>query len=353
MPAGPLAAREDAPDEKGCGLTTSLDQWATDPPKPTPDVLRGLYETMVRIRTIEEAIVARYPEQEMRCPTHLSIGQEAVAAGICAHLRPVDYVLSGHRCHAHYIAKGGDVKGLIAELYGKSTGCARGWGGSMHLMQPDVGMMGAVPIMGAIIPIAVGTAFAAKMRGDDRVAVAFFGDGAAEEGVFHESLNFAALYRLPVIFACENNLYATHSPQQRRQPADNLYEWANSYQVPGERVDGNDVLAVYAATGRALERCRRQEGPSLIEFRTYRWMEHVGPYYDYDLGYRSKAELDAWMERCPIKRLEAQLLTERVMSRSNMEQIGRAAALEAEEAFRFALDSPFPDPAELQLLADW
>lgn len=302
---------------------------------------------MVKIRREGERVAELYPEQEMRCPTHLSIGQEAVAVGVCANLRKDDYVFSFHRCHAHYLAKGGDIKGLLAELYGKRTGCAGGVGGSMHLVAPNVGFMGASSIVAGTIPIAMGTALASVMQGSDRVSVAFFGDAGVEEGTFHETLNFASLRNLPVIFVCENNLYATHAHLLARQPADNIFERGESHGVQGKCVDGNDLLAVYQAAKEAVNRCRRRQGPYLIECKTYRWREHVGPYYDYDMGYRSKEELEKWMARCPLALYEKTLLENGILSQKDVDTIVKQVNEEIEEAVTFAKESPFPDEVEL------
>jgi pyruvate dehydrogenase E1 component alpha subunit len=305
-----------------------------------------MYSLMARIREVEEQVVERYPEQEIRCPTHLSIGQEAVAVGVCAALREDDHVYSTHRCHAHYLAKGGDLQAMVDELYGRRTGCSQGKGGSMHLVDSSVGMMGASAIVGGTIPMAVGSALAFQMQKTDRVAVAFFGDGAVEEGVFHESLSFASVKRLPVLFVCENNLYATYSAQGARQPADNIHKRARAYLIPGVRVDGNDVVRVYGAAGAAVARARAGLGPTLIECRTYRWRDHVGPNFDFEVGYRSREEVEAWMARCPIKRCAARLrrlgLTE-----DELGQIREQVRTEALEAFRIAKSRPFPEPAEL------
>jgi len=306
-----------------------------------------MYRTMLRIRKIEEKLAELYPEQEIRCPMHLSIGQEAVATGVCAALRVDDHVYSGHRCHAHYLAKGGDVKRMVAELYGKQTGSSRGKGGSMHLVDPAVGMMGASAIVAGTIPLAVGSALAFQMQGTDRVAVAFFGDGAVEQGAFHESLNFAALRKLPVLFVCENNFYATHSPLSARQPGDNIYQRAAGYLVPGVRVDGNNVLEVYFAAQKAVNRAREGQGPTLIECRTYRWREHVGPNFDFALGYRTKEELDAWRRRCPIKRYEVALRKYKVLSNTELDEIGSQVDDEVAEAIAFAKVSPSPGEVEL------
>ena len=319
--------------------------------EPTVDVpsatLLAMYEIMLRIRRFEERIADVYPEQEMRCPTHLSIGQEAAAVGVCTALRQDDYIFSTHRCHAHYLAKGGDPRRMIAELYGKKTGCTGGKGGSMHLTDEYVGMMGTSAIVGSSIPIAVGAALAFAMQGTDRVAVAFFGDAAPEQGVFHESLNFSALRRLPVVFVCENNLYATQSPIDKRQPLNNIFKRGEIYGVLGDRVDGNDVLAVYLAARRAVERCRRREGPSLLELSTYRWREHVGPNYDYDMGYRTKEELEEWMERCPVERWSEQLLAAEITSKDNLELIALKIDKEVESAFALAKADPVPSESDL------
>ncbi|MDI6759624.1 MAG: thiamine pyrophosphate-dependent dehydrogenase E1 component subunit alpha [Candidatus Brocadiaceae bacterium] len=311
------------------------------------DVLRDMYYMLVKIRREGERVAELYPENEMRCPIHLSIGQEAIAVGVCANLRKDDYVFSFHRCHAHYLAKGGDLNRLIAELYGKSTGCARGVGGSMHLVAPEVGFMGASSILAGAIPIAMGTALATVMQGLDRVSVAFFGDAGVEEGTFHESLNFAALKSLPIIFVCENNLYAIYSHLLARQPADNIFERGESHHVPGLCVDGNDLLAVYQAAKEAVDRCRRGQGPFLIECKTYRWMEHVGPNYNYELGHHSKEELEKWMARCPVGMHKKLLLENGILSQKDVDSIAEKVNAEVEEAVKFAKESPFPDEAEL------
>ncbi|MFC1909228.1 thiamine pyrophosphate-dependent dehydrogenase E1 component subunit alpha [Chloroflexota bacterium] len=306
-----------------------------------------MYSTMVKIRRFEERVVELYPEQEIRCPVHLCIGEEATATGVCANLKEEDYVFSTHRCHGHYIAKGGDLKALMAELYGKRTGCSKGKGGSMHLVAPEVGILGTSSIVGGNTPLAVGAALAATMQGTGRVAVAFLGDGGVDEGSFQESLNFASLKRLPVLFICENNFYAVNSPQRTRQSADNIPQRAESYMMPGVRVDGNDVIAVFKAARDAVERARKGKGPTLIECRTYRWMAHVGPNYDFESGARPKEELDEWMEKCPIKRYEEFLLNQNIISASEMMQITNEVDKEIEETVISGKDSPFPHENEL------
>ncbi len=324
------------------------------PPVPVLDLdglsaefLAGLYRSMALIRKTEEKIVALYPEQEMRCPVHLSIGQEAPAVGVCAPLDARDVIYSGHRGHAHYLAKGGDLRAMLAELYGRVTGCARGKGGSMHLVDPGAGVMGASAVVGGSMPLAVGAALASRMRGLSTVAVAFFGDGAVEEGVFHECVSFAALKRLSVVFACENNFYATYSPLSSRQVGDNIHERVAPLGIPGVRVDGSDVTAVYRAAREAVDRARRGEGPTLLEMRTYRWRDHVGPGYDVNVGYRTQAEIDAWMARDPVASFAAALQAAGVLSPAARAEIDADLDRAVDDAVAFAKASPFPDPSEL------
>lgn len=306
------------------------------------ELLRAFHRGMLRVRLFEERVAELLEAGEIRCPTHLCIGQEAVAVGVCAALRRDDYVFGNHRSHGHYLAKGGDMAALMAELYCKASGCARGRGGSMHLYAGEVGLLGTVPMVGATIPIAVGAALASVMEGRDRVAVAFFGDGATEEGVFHEALNFAALKRLPVLFVCENNFYSSHLPLHQRRPADALHRLAEPYGVPSLRLDGNDVEKVYAAASDAVARARAGEGPTFLECRTYRWRGHVGPRWDLDKGIRSEEEVRAWMAKCPIQRLETRLLEAGFMSHEELAKTRAEVAAEVEAAVGFARESPYP-----------
>ena len=313
------------------------------------DALRiALFRSMLRIRLVEERIVQLYPEGDMRCPTHLSIGQEAVAAGICASLQRTDYVISAHRSHAHYLAKGGNVSAMFAELYGKETGCASGKGGSMHLIDLDANFLGCVPIVGSTIPIGVGAAFGASLLGDNAVTVIFFGDGAAETGVFHESLNFANVHNLPILFVCENNLYSVNTPLAPRQPATRtIADLAKGHAIESHQADGQEVEGVYGLAANVLDRIRGGNGPVLIELMTYRWAEHCGPNQDLHLGYRSKEEFDAWQARCPI-RLHRQLLArDDLLSTSDEKSIQDDVNAEIDSAVLFARSSPFPDRAEL------
>jgi TPP-dependent pyruvate/acetoin dehydrogenase alpha subunit len=309
--------------------------------------LRAMYVTMLRIRKFEERVAQLVSQKEIICPCHLYIGQEAVATGVCAALRRDDYVFSTHRSHGHYIAKGGDMKALMAELYGKESGCSRGRGGSMHLASPDIGLPGSSAIVAGTVPLAVGAALAFSIREKDSVSVAFFGDGAACEGVWYESLNFASLKKLPVIFICENNLYSTHMPIAACLADANIYRKADAFNMPGVRVDGNDVTAVFKVADRAIEDARHGKGPTLIECMTYRWRGHVGPSDDLDKGLRSKEELDYWTKRCPIKMFEDFLFKRGILSEPERTRICKGVERETEEALAFAKVSRYPDSGEL------
>jgi acetoin:2,6-dichlorophenolindophenol oxidoreductase subunit alpha len=279
------------------------------------------WEMMTLIRRTEEAIAGMVETGEVRCPCHLCIGQEAIAVGVCAALESADTIWGGHRSHGHYLAKGGSLAGLLAEVLLKVTGCSGGRGGSMHLFAPEVGILGTVPIVAGTVPLAAGAAFAYKMRGGKNVAVSFFGDGGLEEGHVHEALNLASLYRLPLIFVCENNLYSSHLHWSERRAADNLFCAGELHSIPGERVDGNDVAAVYRSAQWAVERARRGEGPSLLECRTFRWRGHVGASYDVDVGVERRGELSAWIERDPVQSLAERLREEGVSDLAAREQV--------------------------------
>jgi pyruvate dehydrogenase E1 component alpha subunit len=316
----------------------------------TTDFRESLLRDMVRIRRVEETLAELYPAGEMRTPTHFSIGQEAVAVGVCGALRRDDVVYSGHRCHAHYLAKGGDLHGMVAELYGRETGCARGRGGSVHLNDPDVGVIASSAILGQTMAVAVGTALAFTMDGRDQLAVTFFGDGTVEEGIFHETLNFAVMRQAPVLFVCENNGLSTHTRLEVRQPASvSIHARAASYGMPSRLVDGNDVFAVHAAAREAVAHARGGAGPFFLECTTYRWREHVGPQWDYDKGYRTKAEVDAWIARCPIRRASERLLSEGVSTPERIAAMERASQIEVDEAVAAARAASFPAVEDLTL----
>jgi TPP-dependent pyruvate/acetoin dehydrogenase alpha subunit len=306
-----------------------------------------MYRSMMRIRIAEESIADLLENKEIGCPTHLYTGQEAIAAGVCAALTKDDYIFGGHRSHGHYLAKGGDLRMLMAELYGKVSGCARGRGGSMHLVAREVGLLGTVPLVAATIPIAVGAALAAKLRGDQRVSVPFFGDGATEEGHFHESLNLAAVHKLPVVFVCENNLYSSHLYITERRAKDNIYKSGEAHGMPGVSLDGNDVVVVYRATVEAVQRARMGEGPTLLECRTFRWRGHVGPSMDMDVGVKRKDELSEWMPKDPIARTRTQLL-DLGITNAKIEELERDARLEIQNSIQFARESCYPLATELK-----
>lgn len=311
-----------------------------------PEALLGYFREMLRIRMIEEEIAARYPaeEQKIRCPVHLSVGQEAIAVGMSATLRPGDQVVSNHRCHAHYLAKGGDLKAMLAELYGKAAGCCGGRGGSMHLFDTDAGVLLSLPIVGSSIPIGVGAALAFKQQGRDSVAVIYLGDAGLEEGVYHESANFASVRGLPAVFVCENNLYSVYTHLGDRQPQRPLVEMGRAHGLSSCHVDGNDVRAVARAAAEAVEQARSGGGASFILADTYRWREHCGPFYDNDLGYRTEAEFQAWRERDPIA-MQRRLLTEAgVLGPEREAKMARKIEDEIAEAFSFAEAAPYPDP---------
>ncbi|MCX8182320.1 MAG: thiamine pyrophosphate-dependent dehydrogenase E1 component subunit alpha [Candidatus Methanomethyliaceae archaeon] len=305
---------------------------------------------MLKIRVFEEKVADLILKKEIICPCHLYIGQEAVATGVCAALRKDDYIFSTHRSHGHYLAKGGDMKKLMAELFCRETGTSKGRGGSMHIASIDMGIMGSSAIVGGSIPLAVGAALGFKIQKKDSVAVAFFGEGAVCEGVFYESLNFAALKKLPVIFVCEKNHYSTHMPISKILADPSIYKKALSFAMDGALVDGNDVLKVYEKTKIAVDSARSGEGPYLLECLTYRWRGHVGPNYDLDKGLRSSEELEYWMKKCPIKSLEKIMVMNSILSEKEMEFIKLKVENEVEEAIKFAKESPKPPQTEDELM---
>ncbi len=299
---------------------------------------------MLLIRRLEEALARRYPEQEMRCPMHLCIGQEACAVGVCSALRPGDRVFGAHRAHGHYLALGGHPGRLVAELYGRASGCSGGRGGSMHLTDPAAGFVASTPIVGGTVPLAVGVALAESMRGGHGVAVCFFGDGCFEEGVVHESMNFAALRRLPVLFACENNGWAVNTPLRERQPERRLADVARAHGLAAREADGNDVFGVREAARELVDRARAGGGPAFLELRTTRLTEHCGPGSDEPLGLRPTSEFEAMRRNCPLARARAELLGRRAADPEFFEAVEEEVAAAVEEAFAFAEASPVPPP---------
>jgi TPP-dependent pyruvate/acetoin dehydrogenase alpha subunit len=301
-----------------------------------------LYRSLYRIRRVEEEVARVYPSDMIKSPVHLSIGQEAVSVGVCEALAPVDVAFGTYRGHALYLAKGGDLKQMVAELYGKQTGCTGGKGGSMHLIDTRAGVMGTSAVVGTTIANAVGYAYACRLRRDGRVVASFFGDGATEEGVFHESLNFAVLKNLPIVFVCENNSYAIHTHQSRRQARPDITARVAAYGLPAKRIESNDIFAIHARASAAVESIRAgRSGPWFLECMTYRWREHVGPGEDFHLGFRSRDDLAPRLAGDPVRSLGEQLLP---LARQRVEQEVEA---EIREAFEFAEKSPFPQEHQL------
>ncbi len=302
----------------------------------TPVDKEGLYRRILLMRRMEERIIEEYPKYEMRSPSHICMGQEAIAAGVCAALDPIDIIYPYYRSHGWYLAKGGDIRKMVAELHGRETGCSRGWGGSMHLIDLQAGVMGASAIVAGTMSHAIGAALAFRLKKSKAIAAVSFGDGATEEGVFHEVLNFSALRKLPLVFVCENNLYATNTHIRDRQAQPDIYKLAAGFGIPGVQADGNDLLAVYEQAAKAVDRARKGEGPTLLEFKTYRTREHCGVNEDYSLGYRTAKEAQEWKARDPLLRAK-DFVTE--AARAEMEQQIKA---KIDDAFDFAKKSPFP-----------
>ena len=299
---------------------------------------------MYRIRSVEEEISSRYSESKMRCPTHLSVGQEAISAAFSEVTSKNDFAVSSHRCHAHYLAKGGSLKAMIAEIYGKKTGCSKGKGGSMHLIDLSVNFMGSSAIVGNSIPTGVGLGLSAKIKKTKQVSFIFFGDGAVEEGVFYESVNFAVIKKLPVVFICENNLYSVYSPMSVRQPAKrSIFRMVKAMGIKAFKCDGNDVLGVYKLINKVTKDVRKGNGPYFLEFPTYRWLEHCGPNFDNNIGYRTEEEFKKWKRKEPIKRLEKRLDHR---SCQKLKKIHKDTKKEIAKAFEFAEKSKFPSQSD-------
>jgi len=311
------------------------------------EALLELYTTMLTIRLFEDRIVDLYARGEIPGLVHLYIGEEAVAAGICAVLREDDYITSTHRGHGHVIAKGADLRLMMAELFGKRSGYCKGKGGSMHIADMHIGILGANGIAGGGLPIAVGAGWSAKWRGTDQVATCFFGDDSSNNGTFHESLNLASLHKLPVIFVCENNLYGISVCQTKHQPITDIAIRATSYDMPGVVVDGNDVLKVYQAAIKAAKRARVGEGPTLIECKTYRWRGHHEGDPNQGNRYRTKDEIDQWKHKCPIERFAKKLFEDKVVTKKKLAAIEKDVLVEIDAAVAFAREGEFPDVDEL------
>ena len=308
-----------------------------------------LYRTMITIRFTEESFVPVILDGTVKCPVHLCSGEEAVHVGLCRVLEDSDYVLGSHRSHGHFLAKGGAIKALVAEVYCREDGCARGRGGSMHLIDTAHGMLGSAPIVAGTISLALGAALASRMRRDGRVVVSFFGDGATGEGVLYEAMNFAAVKKLPIVFACENNLYSTHMPVAEIRPPMPIADVAAPFGIPSYRLDGNDLVTVYETSKAVIAACRQGTGPVFMEFLTYRMRGHVGPNDNIQgtlTDIRPKEEIERWRGRDPIPRFETFAL-ETGAQPEELAAIRDAVAAEVADAHTFAAGNPRPDESEL------
>jgi acetoin:2,6-dichlorophenolindophenol oxidoreductase subunit alpha len=311
------------------------------------EVSLDLLKKMIQIRTFEETMQDMYARGEAIGIIHLSIGQEAIAVGTCANLDKEDFIVSNHRGHHHAIAKGGNIKYITAELFGRKTGYCRGKGGSMHLASAEIGHLGSMGIVGSGIPVAIGAGLAIKLKQANKVVVCFFGDGASNQGFFHEGLNFASLHKLPVVFVCENNKYAYTTPQYRHQPIVDIALRASSYAMPGSVVDGNNVTDVYEVVSKAVKRARTGEGPTLIECKTYRLRGHHEGDPSRGIRYRTKEELQEWESKDPINSFCERLLAMNAINDIEIDKLRKDAESLVEEAVKFARESPYPEPADI------
>jgi len=302
-----------------------------------------MYRKMLEIRHFEEKAFELYGQNLVPGTLHLYAGQEAVAVGVCANLRKEDYITSTHRGHGHCIAKGAQLDRIMAEILGKKRGYCKGKGGSMHIADFSVGMLGATAVVGAGIPIASGAGLSIKLRGTDQVVACFFGEGASNQGTFHEGINMAAIWALPVVFVCENNLYAMGTRQSRVMLIENVADRAVAYGIPGVTVDGNDVLAVYEATHEAVKRAREGKGPTLIECKTYRRKGHSR--FD-PATYRPKEEVEEWLKKDPVQRFKTKLLEMKILTETKAAKIEQDVISAVEKAAKFAIGSPYPAPEE-------
>ena len=309
-----------------------------------------IYTTMLRIRICEESLVDPILKGEIQTPCHLYSGEEAIAVGVCTALQKEDLIFGNHRSHGHFLAKGGDLKDLMAEIYGRETGCSRGRGGSMHLIDSDNGMLGSAPIVAGTISLALGAALAASIRKMQQITVSFFGDGAAGEGVLYEALNFAALKKLPIIFACENNFYSTHLPIRECRVQNQIHKIAEPFCIETHEVDGNEVLQAYEVTRKVADKCRNGEGPAFLEFLTYRFRGHVGPDDNIQgthTDIRPPEEMARWLKKDPIKKFGSYLLENGILDQQALDKIRSEAEKEVAAAHLYAQNSLLPDQREL------
>jgi TPP-dependent pyruvate/acetoin dehydrogenase alpha subunit len=306
--------------------------------------LKMMFRKMLTIRRFEERAIQEYQSGNLYGFIHSYIGQEAIAVGVCSHLRIDDRIVSNHRGHGHCIAKGADMKRMMAEIFGKRTGYCKGKGGSMHIADFKIGMLGANGIVGAGLPIATGSAIAAQLEGGDRISVVFFGDGACGEGEFHESLNLASIWKLPIVFVCENNMYGVNTLTSYSMAAENVADRAVAYSMPGEVADGNNLFTVYETAEKAVNRARKGEGPSLIEFQTYRWRSHFEGGGMPDL--RPGDEIEEWKKKCPVAFMERQLFEMGLMHTDELKALDKEIMSQVQAAVEFAKQSPNPRPED-------
>lgn len=312
--------------------------------------LFDMYIMMLKIRLCEESLVQPIYDGQIKCPCHLYSGEEAIAVGICAALEPKDVVYGNHRSHGHYLAKGGSLNAMVAEIYGKKTGCSKGRGGSMHLIDTSVGMLGSAPIVAGTISLAVGSALSSSIRKEDFVSVSFFGDGASNEGVLFECMSFSKLKNLPVLFVCENNFYSTHMPIDDCRPNMPIHKMADALGINNKLVDGNDVLAVHQAAVESIELCRKGGGPAFLECHTYRLRGHVGPDDNIQgthTDIRPTEQMEQWRLKDPLIQLEKYLVENNIADKSDLLKINNELEIEITEAHSFANNSPYPDEKEL------
>jgi TPP-dependent pyruvate/acetoin dehydrogenase alpha subunit len=306
--------------------------------------LINLYKKSLLIRTVEETIAEKYSEQEMRCPIHLSIGQEASATGVCLSLTNKDVMFSSHRSHAHYIAKNCNLKEMICELYGKANGCIGGRGGSMHLQDKKKNFFASIPIVSSALGPAVGVALNLKRKKSKNICVVYIGDGSVEEGIFHEAMNFISLNKLPLLIVCENNLYSVYTNIKERQIDDNFVRFAKAFKINSLRIDGNDAYKIFKISKKIINNMRNNRLPFFLQLDTYRWREHCGPNYDNNIGYRSENEFKKWKKKCPIKKLENLLIKKKIYNYKNLLKIKSLLKIYVDKLFLFAKRSPLPNP---------
>jgi len=303
-----------------------------------------LFKEMLFIRLVEEMIAKKYKEQKMRCPVHLSIGQEAAAVGVCNALSKKDRIFSTHRSHGHYLAKKGDLKKMLAEIYGKLSGCCGGRGGSMHLFDKSMGVTASVPLVSSSIALATGSALNSKINNSKEVTISFLGDGSVEEGIFHESLNFASINKLPIIFVCENNLYSVYTHINERQPTRSFNKIGAAHGVKSFTCDGNNVTKINEITKKLINKCKLKKGPFLLTLNTYRHREHCGPNYDNKIGYRTEKEFKLWEKKDPIKIFKKELIKKHNFKEKHFNNLSNTLIKQINRSFEYAEKSKLPTP---------